>query len=295
MALGVMCRMAPMLYYGATCGQIRPEGEAMSRKRFWGELKSSEFSGLDPNATVAVLPVAAIEQHGPHLPVMTDTAIMQGMIDTVLARLPDELAVLFLPIQTIGKSNEHLRSKGTITFSAENLLRIWFEIGEAVHRAGLRKLVIVNSHGGNAEVIGILARELRVRLNMLAVTSQWRRFGLPPNTYSAYDATYGIHAGDIEASLMLHFRPDLVDMSKARLFPSKAADIEKQFTHLRPIGTHAFGWIAPDLNVDGAVGDASAGTAEKGRLTAEFQADGFIALLRDVARFSLEDWLSTTN
>jgi creatinine amidohydrolase len=264
----------------------------MARRRFWGELKSNEFSGLDPHATVAVLPVAAIEQHGPHLPVMTDTAIMQGMIDTVLARLPDDLAVLFLPIQTIGKSNEHLRHKGTITLSAENLLRAWFEIGEAVHRAGLRKLVIVNSHGGNSEVVAILTRELRVRLGMLAVASQWRRFGLPPNVYSAYDATYGIHAGDIEASLMLQFRPELVDMAKAKLFPSRAADIEQQFTHLRPIGTHAFGWIASDLNPDGAVGDASAGTAEKGRLTAEFQADGFIALLRDVARFSVEEWLS---
>jgi creatinine amidohydrolase len=268
------------------------ESEAMSRKRFWGELRSSEFSELDPNATVAVLPVAAIEQHGPHLPVMTDTAIMQGMIDTVISRLPDDLSVLFLPIQSIGKSNEHLRSKGTITFSAENLLRTWFEIGEAVHRAGLRKLVIVNSHGGNAELIGILARELRVRLDMLAATTQWRRFGLPPNTYTAYDATYGIHAGDIEVSLMLHFRRELVDMSKAKLFPSRAAEIEKRFTHLRPIGPHAFAWIAPDLNPDGAVGDASAGTAEKGRLTAEFQADGFIALLRDVARFSIDEWLS---
>jgi creatinine amidohydrolase len=264
----------------------------MTRKRFWGELKSSEFSELDPNTTIAILPVAAIEQHGPHLPVMTDTALMQGMIDTVLARLPDDLAPLFLPIQTIGKSNEHLRAKGTITFAVENLLRTWFEIGEAVHRAGLRKLVIINSHGGNSEVIAILTREFRVRLNMLAVASQWRRFGLPPDVYATYDATYGIHAGDIETSLMLHFRPELVDVAKAKLFPSAAAEIEKQFTHLRPIGTHAFGWIASDLNSDGAVGDASAATAEKGKLTAEFQADGFIALLRDVTRFRLDEWLS---
>src|SRR5260370_12895553 len=225
----------------------------MAPRRFGGELKSSEFAALDPNSVVAILPVAAIEQHGPHLPVMTDTAIMQGMIDTVLARLPNELAVLFLPTQTIGKSNEHLRSKGTITFSAENLLRIWFEIGEAVHRAGLRKLVIVNSHGGNAEVIAILARELRVRLGMLAVTSQWRRFGLPPNTYSAYDATYGIHAGDVETSLMLHFRPHLVDLSRAKLFPSKSADIGKQFTHVRPLGTDAFGGMEPELTPHDAI------------------------------------------
>jgi creatinine amidohydrolase len=262
------------------------------RKRQWGELPSSAFAALDPHVTVAVLPVAATEQHGPHLPVMTDTAIMQGMIDTVLARLPDDLAVLFLPVQAVGKSNEHVHARGTITIAAENLLRTWFEIGEAVHRAGLRKLVIINSHGGNAEVIAILARELRVRLGMLAVTSQWRRFGLPADTFAAYDATYGIHAGDIETSLMLHFRPDLVDMARARLFPSRAADIERQFTHLRPIGTHAFGWIASDLNADGAVGDAAAATAEKGRRTAEFQADGFIALLCDVAAFSIDQWLS---
>jgi creatinine amidohydrolase len=265
--------------------------DAMTRRRFWGELKTTDFAALDPMSTIAVLPVAAIEQHGPHLPVMTDTAIMQGMIDTVLARLPDALSVLFLPIQSIGKSNEHIHARGTITLSAENLIRVWFEIGEAVHRAGLRKLVIINSHGGNSEVIAILTREFRVRLGMLAVATQWRRFGLPPDTYAPYDATYGIHAGDIEASLMLHFRPDLVDMTKAKLFPSRAAEIEKEFTYLRPIGTHPFGWTAADLNPDGAVGDAAAGTAEKGKATAEHQADGFIALLRDMANFSIEQWL----
>ena len=150
--------------------------------------------------------------------------------------------------------------------------------------------MVVNSHGGNTDVIGIVARELRVRLGMLVVHAQWRRFGLPAGIYSSFDATHGIHAGDIETSLMLQFRPELVDLSKAKLFPSSAAAMEEeQYRLLRPAGTHSFGWIAQDINPDGAVGDASAGTAEKGRLTAEHQADGFIALLRDVARFPLTD------
>jgi creatinine amidohydrolase len=260
----------------------------MSPKRFWAELKSSDFAALDPNSTLAILPVAATEQHGPHLPVMTDTAIAEGMIATVLARLPDDLRVLILPVQAIGKSNEHLRSPGTITYSAEHLIRIWTEIGESVHRAGLRKLVIVNSHGGNVDVVGIVARELRVRLGMLVVVTQWRRLGLPTGLYAPFDTNYGIHAGDIETSLMLYFRPDLVDMTKAKLFPSKAAEMEKDYKHLRPAGTHSFGWIAQDINPDGAVGDASLATAEKGRQTAEHQADAFITLLRDVARFPLD-------
>lgn len=260
----------------------------MTTKRFWAELRTNEFAALDPHSTLAILPVAAIEQHGPHLPVMTDTAIAEGMIATVLDRLPAELVVLFLPLQSIGKSNEHVRSPGTITFAAESLIRAWYEIGEAVHRAGLRKLVIVNAHGGNTEVIGIVARELRVRLGLLVAATQWRRFGLPAGAYTEFDATHGIHAGDIETSLMLHFRPDLVDMSKAKLFPSKAAEMEKDYQLLRPAGPHGFVWIAQDINPDGAVGDASLATSEKGRLTAEHQADAFIALLRDVARFPLD-------
>src|ERR1700746_4130974 len=140
--------------------------------RFWAELKSSEFAGLDRNSTPATLPVASTEHQGPHLPVMTDTAIAEGLIKTVLARLPDDLRVLFLPTQTIGKSDEHLRSGGTITHSADNLVRSWFEIGEGVHRAGLRKMVIANSHGGNTDVVGIVTRDLRIRLRLLAAGVQ---------------------------------------------------------------------------------------------------------------------------
>jgi creatinine amidohydrolase len=257
------------------------------RKLYWGELTSREFESLNAEKTIAVLPVAAIEQHGPHLAVSTDTVIANGMIGEVVKRLPDDLDILILPTQAIGKSNEHLRSPGTITLSAETALRTWVEIGEAVSRAGLKKLVMVNSHGGNVDVIGIVARELRVRLNMLVVACAWRRFGLPPDLYTDEEASVGIHAGDVETSLMLHFRPDLVRMEKAANFAPATIAIAKEFTQLRPTGFTAFGWIAQDLHPSGAAGDASRGTAEKGRLTAEYQALKFIDLLRDVTRFSL--------
>jgi creatinine amidohydrolase len=256
------------------------------RKTQWLQLTTEEFSALDPDKTIAVLPIAAIEQHGPHLAVSTDTIIGQGMVDAVTARLPDDLAVLFLPVQSVGKSNEHIRSPGTITYTAETAQRAWTEIGESVARAGLRKMVIVTSHGGNVDTMRVVARELRVSCQMLVVTTGWR-FGVPKGLFADQEAQHGIHAGDIETSLMLHFRPDLVDVGKAKLFASTAAEMEKDYKHLRPAGQHGFGWIAQDLSADGAVGDASAASAEKGRLTAEHQADGFVAFLRDVARFPL--------
>ena len=155
---------------------------------FWGELTTKDFEGLDPATTIAILPVAATEQHGPHLPVMTDTAIADGMLALLRQRLPDDVNVLVLPVQPVGKSNEHILSPGTLTLSADTLLRVLVEIGESVHRAGLRKLVLANSHGGNASVIATAARELRVRFDMLAVATHWRWFGLPDGMYDAVES-----------------------------------------------------------------------------------------------------------
>lgn len=254
---------------------------------FWAELKSSDFRSLDPERTIVILPIAAIEQHGPHLPVMTDTAIADGMLTLLRERLPVELSVLTLPIQTIGKSNEHLLSPGTLSLSTETLARMLVEIAEGVYRAGLRKLVLANSHGGNVSVLANVARELRIKFGMLAVPTQWSRFGLPEGLYEPVEALHGIHGGDIETSLMLAFRPDLVSMAEARNFVSTAIALEKEFAHLSADGAHAFGWIAQDLNAEGAVGDASKATTAKGLRTAEHQVDGFIALLRDMTAFPL--------
>lgn len=264
----------------------------MARKIWWGDFTTREFDGLDPERTIAVLPIAAIEQHGPHLPVSTDSSIMLGMLETVIKQTPDDLDIRILPIQSVGKSNEHLHAPGTLTIPATTLIDHWVELGHSIARAGVRKVVLVNSHGGNEEVIGIVARELRVRARMLAVKTSWMRFGLPDGLYSKTETSYGIHGGDVETSLMLHFRPELVAFDKAENFVSAVTRAENAFELLRHTGTHAFGWIASDLNPAGAVGEAALATAEKGEATAQHQADGFLRLMADVRLAKLDEWLA---
>lgn len=263
----------------------------MTRKLWWGDFTAREFEGLDPEATIAVLPVAATEQHGPHLPVSTDHAIMAGMLDTLFPLIPDDLDMRFLPIQPVGKSNEHIRVPGTLTIGAETLIRHWCDLGDSIARTGIKKLIIVNSHGGNEEIMGIVAREMRVRHDMLAVKTSWMRFGLPEGLYSDVEQQFGIHGGDVETSLMLHFKPDTVDLEKIQDFPSRTVKARETFIHLAPQGTHAYAWIASDLHSEGVVGEASRATAEKGAATAAHQARGFVELLRDVRRARLADWL----
>lgn len=257
------------------------------RKTHWFDLTARDFAGLDKERTIAVLPIAATEQHGPHLSVGTDSIIAEGMIGEVTRRLPTDLSVLFLPIQMIGKSNEHLKSPGTITLSAETLIRAWTEIGESVARAGIKKLVIVNSHGGNVEIMGIVARELRVKCQMLVAQCAWRRLGVPPGLFSDTENNFGIHGGDFETSVMLHFAPDRVRMDKAENFVPRSIQMTRDYTQLRMTGFTSMAWIAEDNHAQGVAGEAHLATAEKGAAAAEFQAFRFIELLQDVAKFPL--------
>ena len=152
--------------------------------------------------------------------------------------------------------------------------------------------MVINSHGGNEEVIGIVTRALRVRFDMLAVKTSWEKLGVPPDLFSEVEMQQGIHGGDLETSLMLHFRPELVDMAKARDFRSSFARAAEEFELLRPTGPQAFAWLAADLNEAGVVGNAAAATAEKGRLAAEYQAERFMRLLQDVRKARLEEWVT---
>lgn len=257
----------------------------------WATQRAPQFGGLDPMRTIAILPTAAIEQHGPHLPVGTDTLIMEGMLAELrrqLSALPDAPDVRILPVQAVGKSNEHLWAPGTVTLSAETALRAWLEIGLSVARAGIRKIVLVNSHGGNLDLVSILSRELRVRAGMFAVKCQWTAFGMPEGMYPPRETAFGIHGGDMETSLMMAFAPDCVDMSAARDFTSSA-----EAGGVSPIGPISYGWIASDLNPAGTVGNAAAATAAKGQATAAHQVAGMVALLRAVRAQPLDGFAAT--
>jgi creatinine amidohydrolase len=145
--------------------------------KFWADLTSRHFAQLAASAVidqaVVVLPVAATEQHGPHLPVSVDTTLVNGVVNASLAHLPADLPVLFLPTQQIGKSNEHIRFPGTLTLSAQTLISVWMELGASVARAGIKKLVLLNSHGGQVSVMDIVARDLRTAHDLIVYHTSW--------------------------------------------------------------------------------------------------------------------------
>ena len=221
-------------------------------RRRWVDMTTEDFrDGAD---WIAVLPVAAVEQHGPHLPVGVDAMIGEGCLARAEALIPPELPVTFLPFQRIGTSAEHTAFPGTLSLSPETVIRVWSDIGASVARAGVRKLVLINSHGGNTPLMDVVARALRVAHGMLVVTASWQRFGYPDGVFSADEVRHGIHAGEIETALMRALRPDLVRMEKARDFRPNTIDMERQFSHLRASSPAGFGWMAQDIHPDGAIG-----------------------------------------
>lgn len=269
-----------------------------TQSRFWADLSTRDFAQLITSGqaaqTIAVLPVAAMEQHGPHLPLSVDTVLVDGVVAAALPQLAPDLKVLFLPTQAVGLSPEHARFPGTLTLKAETILRLWTDLGESVAAAGIRKLLLFNSHGGQVSVMDMVARDLRARLDLLVYSVSW--FNLPlldangqdvNALFSADEHRFGIHAGDIETSMMLALDPAHVDMAQARDFTSSAQERAQRFDILGNGKSAKLGWQMQDYNPAGAVGNAAAASADKGRAVVAAAGRSLARLLAEIDQLPL--------
>ena len=257
--------------------------------RFWSDLTTADFASLDKSRTIAVLPVAATEQHGPHLPLSVDTDIVNGVVQASLPHIPPPLPVLFLPTQAVGFSPEHTAFPGTLTLKADTLMRIWTELAECVAASGVKKLVLFNAHGGQVGALDLVARDLRARLGLLVYSLSW--FNLPlidaqgddlADLFSSEEHRFGIHAGEIETSLMLALRPEQVRMAQAEYFRSSSQERAPSFPILGNGKTAKLGWQMQDYNANGAVGNARAASAEKGRAVVDAAGRSLARMLSEI-------------
>jgi len=259
----------------------------MPSSPWWWDLSTREFSELDMASIVAILPIGAVEQHGPHLPVRVDAAINAGIIQRAVELKPDDLPLLVMPALPIGKSDEHLAYPGTLSLPYEVLGKVWFEVAKSAWRAGIRKLIFWNSHGGQPQLMEMVCRQLRIELGMFAVSASWFRTIDASDLYSAHELNHGIHGGESETSMMLHLHPELVQMQHADDFVSASVALEATGGILTPEGGIGFGWMAQDLHLSGTTGNAAAADAERGAIATDRAAHALLKLAREVQNFDI--------
>ncbi|APW44232.1 creatininase family protein [Rhodoferax saidenbachensis] len=262
--------------------------------RFWADLSTRHFAQLAASPmldkTVAVLPVAATEQHGPHLPTSVDSTLVDGVIAAALPHLATDLPVLILPTQAVGYSPEHIRFPGTLTLSAPTLIALWTELGASVARAGIKKLVLFNSHGGQVSLMDIVARELRAAHDLIVYSSSWYNLPLGDavnGLFPAEEHRFGVHAGDIETSMMLALVAHRVDMVQAQNFHSTSQDRAAKYPVLGNGKSAKLGWQMQDYNAQGAAGNAAAATAAKGQALLDVAGVQLAKLLAEVSDLPL--------
>jgi creatinine amidohydrolase len=253
--------------------------------RDWSDIHWPDFRQGQPERWIAVLPLAATEQHGPHLPVGTDVLIAQAYLARARELLPANIPATFLPLQTIGISTEHQDYPGTLTLPAEIALKQWTALGESVARTGIKKLVMVTSHGGNSAAMTLVAQELRAQHGVVAVSTAWSRFGTPEGLFSSQELRHGIHGGAAETSIMLARHKSHVRSDAIADFRSATIAMEQNYRWLSAHRPAAFAWQAQDLHPSGAIGDATQASAEKGERLLDHGARAFCELLADLDKF----------
>jgi creatinine amidohydrolase len=266
--------------------------------RYWADWTTRDFSRRQSEGTlaqtIAVLPLGATEQHGPHLPLSVDTVLANGVVASAVQHLGDAVPALFLPTQAVGFSPEHAAFAGTLTLKSETLLRLWTDIGESVAASGIKKLVLFNAHGGQVGAMDLVARDLRARLGMLVFSVNWYQLPLvgPQGEdvnalFDAHEHRFGIHAGDIETSMMLALAPTRVDMAQAHNFASASEERSRRFAIVGNGKSAKLAWQMQDYNPAGAAGNAAAATAHKGQALVDAAGRALAQLLAEVHQMPL--------
>ena len=253
------------------------------RSGYWQDLTTADFGRIDAERTVALMPVAAVEQHGPHLPLATDALINEALVRATLEQAPDNATLLALPAQNVGLSPEHTSFAGTLSIRDTTLLDAWTDVGRSVARTGVRKLIVLNTHGGQKTLVDLLAVRLRSELGMLVVRTTYFALGALPGLFDPVEVVHDIHGGEVETSLMLHIKPELVRTAALADFkglPHELAARNKLLGAEKPIG---FGWRAEDLNSAGACGNAARADGRRGAQHLSYLADRLAALVSEVA------------
>ncbi len=254
-------------------------------ERFFPYLTWTDIAAMEDKENVVIIqPIGSIEQHGPHLPLIVDSAIATAVIGKALALLNADIPAYALSPLYYGKSNEHWHFPGTITLTSETLSAVLMEMGESLYRAGFRKLVFVNGHGGQPQVLEIVARDLHQKYEDLMVFPLfvWRVPNVAEELLTSEELEYGIHAGDAETSIMLSILPDQVRMEKA---VGEYPHALPENSLLSMEGKLPFAWITRDLSESGVLGDATVATKEKGDRILASLVESWVQVIQDIYKF----------
>ncbi len=254
--------------------------------RFFPYLTWPQVEALPDKENVLIIqPIGAVEQHGPHLPLIVDAAIATAVVGQALHKLNSAIPAYALPTLYYGKSNEHWRFPGTVTLSAQTLTAVLMEMAQSLYSAGFRKLLLINGHGGQPQVLEIVARDLRQQHGDLMVFPLfvWGAPHCTAEVVGEQEYERGLHAGDVETSVMLALMPQQVQMTEAvREFP---ADFGAE-SLLSLEGRLPMAWTMDDLSKSGVVGDATVATVAKGEKIMASVSDGWVRVFEEVYRCS---------
>lgn len=257
--------------------------------RWWQSLTSTEAGALEDQDPVAILPLAATEQHGPHLPLSTDLDIGLGLLAAAFKALPDDFPAWVLPAQAVGCSREHAAFPGTLTTEPESLVGLIEDAGDALAACGVGRLVLFNSHGGNKHALDVAGLRIREEHSMLVVKASWFRFPRPEGLDLPEDEwKHGLHGGAVETAMMMHLRPELVRTKEIKNARSLGHDLQGKMSQVGAEGVASFSWLADDLNSSGVVGDATRASAQMGKKLVEHYGSVLADVIKDARAFPLD-------